>query len=150
LSVVSNAAATRMESQTKAIGVIEETVGRAEQTTDALSKEVERLSVVSNAAATRMESQTKAIGVIEETVGRTEVAADALSKGLERQSVECNATIASACLALREDILQHLEGKISSIHADVQVQEEALQELLDTVSKQQAITNDFIAEVRGK
>jgi hypothetical protein len=88
--------------------------------------------------------------VIEETVGRTEVAADALSKGLERQSVECNATIASACLALREDILQHLEGKISSIHADVQVQEEALQELLDTVSKQQAITNDFIAEVRGK
>jgi chromosome segregation ATPase len=150
LSVASTAAATRIESQTKAIGVVEETVGRTERTTDALSKEIERLSVASTAAATRIESQTKAIGVIEDTVGRAEIATDALSKGLERQSAESNATVAAACLAIKEDILQHLEGKISSMQADLQVQEEALQELLDTVSKQQAITNDFIAEVRAK
>jgi chromosome segregation ATPase len=149
LSVASSAAATQIEAQTKAIGVVEESAARSERVADTLAKEVERLSVASSAAATRIEAQTKAIGVVEETVGRAELATDALSRSIERQSAESTAMITSACFALREDILQHVDGKVSAVQTDVQVQAEAIQELLETVSKQQAITNDFITEVRS-
>jgi hypothetical protein len=140
----------QIESHNTEIGVVVETLERSERATDALSKEVERLSVASNVAATRIESQSKAIGVVEETVVRSERATDALSKEVEQLTAESNSIVASACFALKEAILQHFESKIGAIQVDVQVQAEALQELLDTVSKQQAITNDFISEVRSK
>jgi hypothetical protein len=98
----------------------------------------------------RVESQSKAIGVVEGTVERTERVTESLSKEVERLSVESNVTVTSACFALKEELLQEIRSKISAFEQDVQVQADALQELLDTVSKQQTITNDFIAEVRAK
>ena len=139
----------RVESQSKAIGVVEGTVERTERVTESLSKEVERLSVASSAAETLIESQSKAIGVVEGTVERTERVTESLSKEVERLSVESNVTVTSACFALKEELLQEIRSKISAFEQDVQVQADALQELLDTVSKQQTITNDFIAEVRA-
>jgi hypothetical protein len=150
LSVASSAAVTRIEAQSKAIGVVEEIAGRTELTAETLSKEVERLSVASSAAVTRIEAQSKAIGVVEEIAGRTELTAQTLSRSVERQNAESSAMIASACFAIKEDILQYVDGKCSGLQADVQVQAEAMQELLETVSKQQAMTNEFIAEVRAK
>jgi hypothetical protein len=58
--------------------------------------------------------------------------------------------VASACIALKEEICSHLEGKLAAVQVDVQVQAEALQELVETISRQQAITNNFIAEVRAR
>ena len=81
---------------------------------------------------------------------RTERVTESLSKEVERLSVESNVTVTSACFALKEELLQEIRSKISAFEQDVQVQADALQELLDTVSKQQTITNDFIAEVRAK
>jgi hypothetical protein len=115
-----------------------------------LDVKVDRLSIASSAAETRIESQSKALGVVEGTVERTEKATEALSKEVERLSVESSATVMSACFVLKEDIHKEIDSKISAVQQDVQVQADALQELLDTVSKQQTITNDFIAEVRAK
>jgi chromosome segregation ATPase len=150
LTAASDAVALQMESQAKAIVAVEETVGRAERATGAISAEVERLTAASDAVALQIESQSAAISDIEVAVRQSGLATDVLSKSLDRQSAESSVTVASACIALKEEICSHLEGKLAAVQVDVQVQAEALQELVETISRQQAITNNFIAEVRAR